>query len=320
MITSRLLYAALALLIAVPALAQEAFPTKPIRLIVGYTAGGSTDIAARVFSARMAEGLGQAVVVENRGGASGAVGAEFVMRSAPDGYTLMLAPNGPMTVVPSMTTKLPYSPTRDFAPVSMVGSFPLILVVNSSRPIRSVKELIDFAKSRPNEANYAGSGAMIQLASELFNLRSGSKFVHIPYKGSGDSITALLSDQVTMAMMDAAPATGPLKSGKLRGLAVTSSARLPAWPDLPTMAEAGISDMVITPWLGFFLPAGTPQPVVKRLQDEAIRVVKLPDVQARLESLGINPVGSTSEEFARTVAGDLARFTAIAKAANIKAE
>ena len=311
---------AISLLLAAPALAQETYPSRPIRLVVGYTAGGSTDIAARVYSAKMAEGLGQPVIVENRGGASGAVGAEFVMKSAPDGYTAMLAPNGPMTVVPSISTKLPYSPTRDFAPVSMIGSFPLILVVPSQKPIRSVQELVAFAKAKPADANYAGSGAMIQLASELFNLRSGSKFVHIPYKGSGDSINALMSDQVTMAMMDAAPATGPLKSGKLRGLAVTSAARMPAWPDLPTFAEAGISDMVITPWLGFFLPAGTPPAVVKKLQDEVVRVTRLPEVRERLDSLGITPIGSSAEEFGRTVASDIARFTAIAKAANIKAD
>jgi tripartite-type tricarboxylate transporter receptor subunit TctC len=301
-------------------MAQDSYPAKPVRVIVGYTPGGVTDIAARVVSARLSEGLGQPVLVENRGGAAGAVGAEHVKRASPDGYTMLLSPNGPMTVMPAISTKVPYSSTRDFVAVSMVGSFPLILVVNSSKPITSIKELIDFGKARPNEANYAGSGTMIQLASELFNLRSGSRFVHIPYKGSGDSINALLSGQVTMAMMDAAPATGPLKSGKLRGLAVTSAARLPAWPDLPTMAEAGLSDMVITPWVGFFLPAGTPQPVVRRLQEEVIKVVKIPDVRERLESLGITPTGTTSEEFTRTVASDLERFAAIAKAANIKVD
>jgi tripartite-type tricarboxylate transporter receptor subunit TctC len=316
----RVLHAVLAILICLPAIAQDAFPSKPIRLVVGYTPGGVTDIAARALSIRMSEGLGQSVVVENRGGAAGAVGAEFVRRSAPDGYTLLLSPNGPMTVMPAISTSTPYSPTRDFLAVSMAGSFPLILVVNSARPIRSVKELIEYGKKQPDQANYAGSGTMIQLASELFNLRSGSRFVHVPYKGSGDSITALLSDQVTMAMMDAAPATGPLKSGKLRGLAVTSAERLPAWPDLPTMAEAGLSDMVITPWVGFFAPLGTPQPVVKRLQDEVKRVVQLPDVKSRLESLGITPTGTSSEEFTRIVASDLERFTAIAKAANIKAD
>jgi tripartite-type tricarboxylate transporter receptor subunit TctC len=225
-----------------------------------------------------------------------------------------------MTVMPAISPTMPYSPTKDFLAVSMAGSFPLILVVNSAKPITSVKDLIEYGKKRPDEANYAGSGTMIQLASELFNLRSGSRFVHVPYKGSGDSINALLSGQVTMAMMDAAPATGPLKSGKLRGLAVTSAERLPAWPELPTMAEAGLSDMVITPWVGFFAPVGTPQPVVKRLQEEVRRVVQLPDVRSRLESLGITPVGAGTEEFTRIVASDLERFTGIAKAANIKAE
>ena len=308
---------------AMPALAQQGSPTypaKPIRFLVGYTAGGSTDIAARVISGRMSEGLGQPVIVENKPGANGTLAAEQVMKSAPDGYTVLISPNGPITVIPSISTSVPYSPLQDFAAVSMIGIFPLILIVNASQPIYSVKELVDFAKARPGQVNYAGSGAMIQLASELFNLRTGAQFVHIPYKGSGDSITALLSGQVTMAMMDAAPASGPLKSGKMRGLAVTSPARLQAWPDLPTMAEAGIADMVITPWLGFFVPTRTPAAVIARLRDETMRVVKLHDIRERLDTLGINPVGSTSEDFARTVSADLARFTAIAKAANIKAE
>lgn len=309
-----------ALLFSVPAAAQGAFPDKPIRMVVGYTPGGVTDIAARTISARMSEGLGQSVVVENRGGAAGAVGADFVRRSTPDGYTLLLSPNGPMTVMPAVSSKIPYSPASDFVAVSMVGSFPLILVVNSSRPITSIKDLIEYGKKRPDDANYAGSGTMIQLASELFNLRSGSKFVHIPYKGSGDSINALLANHVTMAMMDAAPATGPLKAGKLRGLAVTSASRLSAWPDIPTMAEAGLSDMVITPWVGLFAPADTPKPVVTRLQKEVSRVVNLPDVRVRLESLGITPAGTTPEQFKSTVASDLERYSAIAKAANIRVD
>lgn len=315
----RLAFLLVVLFCSVPAMAQG-FPDKPIRMVVGYTPGGVTDIAARTISARMSEGLGQSVVVENRGGAAGAVGADFVRRSPPDGYTLLLSPNGPMTVMPAVSSKIPYSAAGDFIAVSMVGSFPLILVVNSSKPIMSVQDLIEYGKKRPEEANYAGSGTMIQLASELFNMRSGSRFVHIPYKGSGDSINALLSNQVTMAMMDAAPATGPLKAGKLRGLAVTSAARLPAWPDIPTMAEAGLKDMVITPWVGLFAPAGTPKAVVTRLQQEVARVVNLPDVRSRLESLGITPAGTTSEDFTKTVAGDLERYSAIAKAANIRVD
>ena len=313
----------LAVQMPMPARAQQGFapyPTKPVRLLVGYTSGGSTDIAARLISGKMAEGFGQPVIVENRAGANGTLAAEQVMKSAPDGYTILISPNGPMTVIPAISSTVPYSPVRDFLAVAMIGTFPLIVTVNASQPIRSVKELVEFAKARPSEANYAGSGAMIQLASELFNIRTESRFVHIPYKGSGDSIAALLSNHVMMAMMDAAPASGPLKSGKLRGLAVTSASRLASWPELPTMAEAGIPDMVITPWLGFFVPNRTPAAVVKRIGDEVARVVKLADVRERLGGLGINPENSTPEEFARRVASDLERFTAIAKAANVKAD
>ena len=299
---------------------DRSFPTKPIRLIVGYSAGGGNDIVARVVSAKMSEGLGQPMIVENKPGAQSIIAAEYVAKAAADGYTVLMGPSGPMTMNPASYSKLPYSPLRDFAPVSMIGSFPLILVVSPSMPVQSVKELVAYAKSRPEAVNYAASAAPFQFASELFKQRTGTNFTYIPYKGSGDSVNAVMSGDVTITITDPPPAAGLLKGGKLRALAITSATRHPAWPELPTLAEAGVPDVDITIWMGLFVPAGTPANIVKILRDEVARVVHLPDMRERLGALGVDPVGNTSDEFARIVAADIARWTAVAKAAGIKAD
>src|SRR5204862_473085 len=188
-------------------------------------AGGGNDIIVRVLAPKMSEGLGQPIIVENKPGAQSIIAAEYVAKSAPDGYTLFMGPSGAMTMNPAIYSKLPYSPLRDFAQVSMIGDFPLILVVNSSLPVNSVKELIDYAKARPGEVNYSASSAPFQLAAELFNQKTGTRFAHIPYKSSGDSVGAVMSGQVTMTIMDPPPAIGPLKGGKVKGVAVTSAKR-----------------------------------------------------------------------------------------------
>jgi len=225
-----------------------------------------------------------------------------------------------MTMNPATYSKLPYSPTKDFVPISMIGSFPLILTVNPQLPVHSVKELVEYAKARPSQMNYASSAAAFQLTTELFKQKTGTEFAHIPYKGSGDSIKAVMAGEVTMTIVDPPPAAGPLKDGQLRALAVTSATRHPNYPDVPTMAEAGIPDMEIGIWTAFFLPAGTPPAVVKRLQEEVARVVRLPDIRERLNDLGVEPVGGTPEELGRRVASDIERWTAVAKAANIKSD
>jgi tripartite-type tricarboxylate transporter receptor subunit TctC len=299
--------------------AQE-YPTKPIRIIIGYTTGGGNDLIGRLLAPKMSEGLGQPLIIENKPGAQSIIAAEFVAKSPPDGYTILMGPSGPMTMNPATYSKLPYSPTRDFTPVSMIGSFPLLVVVNPSLPVKSVKELVEYAKARPDKINYASSAAPFQMASELFKQRTGTQFQHIPYKGSGDSIKAVMSGEVTMTIVDPPPAAGPLKGGQIRALAVTSATRHPGYPDVPTMAEAGIPDMEIGIWTAFFVPAGTPPAVVKRLQDEVARVVRLPDIRERLNGLGIDPVGGTSEELGRAVVRDIERWTAVAKAANIKSD
>ena len=304
-------------LAAAPALAQD-YPTKPIRIVIGYTTGGGNDLIGRLLQPKMSEGLGQPIIIENKPGAQSIIAAEFVAKAPPDGYTILMGPSGPMTMNPATYAKLPYSPTRDFTPVSMIGSFPLLVVVSPALPVKSVKEIVEYAKARPTAVNYASSAAAFQMATELFKQRTGTQFQHIPYKGSGDSVKAVIAGEVTMTIVDPPPAAGPLRGGQIRALAVTAATRHPGYPDVPTLAEAGIPDLEVSLWTGFFVPSGTPPSIVKRLQDEVQRVVRLPDVRERLNGLGVDPAGSSSEELGRRVAADIERWTAVAKAANIR--
>ncbi|HSA68788.1 MAG TPA: tripartite tricarboxylate transporter substrate binding protein [Burkholderiales bacterium] len=304
--------------LAAPAAAQDSYPSKPIRIIVGYSAGGGNDIIVRVMQPELAKGLGQPIVVENRPGAQSIVAAEVVAKAPADGYTLLMGPSGPMTINPATYSKLPYHPQRDFAPISMICSFPLIVVVSSRLPVKNIQDLVAYAKANPGKSNYASSAGVFQVATELFKQKTGTSFEMIPYKGSGESIQALIAGQVTMTIVDPAPATGPLKAGTIRALAVTSANRHPNWPDVPTMAEAGVADMEVPVWTAFFAPARTPPAIVARLQKEVARVVHVSDVKERFAAMGLVSVGSTEEELARVVARDIEKYTAVAKAANIK--
>jgi tripartite-type tricarboxylate transporter receptor subunit TctC len=300
--------------------AARSFPTKPVRIVVGYVAGGGNDIIVRILTPRLSEALGQPVIVDNRPGAQSIIAAEIVAKANPDGYTLLMGPSGPMTMNPAIYSKLPYSPLRDFAPITMIGSFPLILVVSPSLPVKSAKDLVDYARARPDKSNYGASAAPFQLSSELFNQKTGTRFQHIPYKGTNESVNAVISGQVTMTITDPAPVVGQMKAGRVRALAVTSAARHPAWPELPTMAEAGIPGIEVVLWTGFLAPAGTPPAVVRRLRDEVARVVRLPDIKERLAVMGIEPSGNTPEDYRRIIASDITKWTGVAKKANIKAD
>ena len=308
---------ALLTIAALPAFAQDAFPTKPIRIVVGYSAGGGNDIIVRVMQPEMQKGLGQPVIVENKPGAQSIIAAELVAKAPADGYTLLMGPSGPMTINPATYSKLPYDPVRDFAPISMICSFPLVFVVDPKLPVKSVKELIEYAKANPGRANYASSAGIFQIATEMFKQRTGTKIEMIPYKGSGESVQSVASGQVMMTIVDPAPVTAPLKSGQVRGLAVTSAKRHPSWPDLPTLIEAGV-DMEVPVWTAFFAPAKTPPVIVARLQKEIARVVQTPEVKERFAAMGLDPVGGSSADLARQVERDIEKWTAVAKAANIK--
>ncbi|HXM81504.1 MAG TPA: tripartite tricarboxylate transporter substrate binding protein [Burkholderiales bacterium] len=302
---------------AVSAFAQESYPSKPIRIVVGYSAGGGNDLIVRVMAPRMSEGLGQPIIIENKPGAQAIIASEYVAKASPDGYTLLMGPTGPMAMNPATYSKLPYSPQRDFAPISQIGQFPLIVAVSASLPVRSVKELIEYAKSNPSKVNYAASAAAFQVATELFKQKTGTEFVHIPYKGSGESVQAVIAGQVTMTIVDPPPVSGPLRAGTVRGLAITSPQRHPSWPNLPTLAEEGV-DVEVGLWTAFFAPVRTPPGIVARLQKEVARVVRLPDVREGLARLGVDPVGGSSEDLGRLLARDLDKWTAVARAANIR--
>ena len=314
----RICCALLAAFVSSVAISQDSYPNKPIRIIVGYSAGGGNDIIVRVMTNEMQKGLGQPIVVENKPGAQSIIAAEYVAKAAPDGYTILMGPSGPMTINPATYSKLPYDPQRDFAPISMICQFPLVLVVDPKLPVRSVKELIDYAKKNPGKSNYASSAGVFQITTEMFKQRTGTQIELIPYKGSGDSVQAVAAGQVMMTIVDPAPATGPLKGGSVRGLAVTSAKRHPAFPDLPTMAEAGVQDVEVPVWTAFFAPAKTPPAIVARLQKEIARVVHTPEVKERFAQMALEPVGGSSEDLGKRVARDIEKWTAVAKAANIK--
>jgi len=298
----------------------QTWPNKPIRLVVGYSAGGGNDLIARIVAAKLQEKLGQPIVVDNKPGAQSIVAAELVAKAPPDGYTLLMAPSGPMTINPAVYAKLPYDPAKDFAPISLLAEFPLLLVVSAEQPIKSVRALIDYGRAHPDKANYASSATPFQLASELFNQRTGSKFQHIPYRGSGDAAQAVAAGQVLMTIADSGPIFGPLSAGKLRALAVTTDKRQDAFPDVPTFAEAGVPDMTISLWTGLVAPAGTPPEIVARLNKAVAETIALAEVRLALEKIAVQPRSTTPEQYRLLIARDAARWKAVATAANIKLE
>ena len=296
------------------------FPARPIRIVVGFSAGGGNDILARVVAQRLSENIGQPVVIENKPGASAIIASEYVKNAAPDGYTVLMGAIGAMAINPAVYTKLSYAPQRDFRPLTMLGSFPLILTVSAASPFKSVQDVVAFAKANPDKANYGSSSPAFQLTTELFKMRTGAPMQMIGYRGSGESVLAVISGTVTMTIADVIPVAGQLKGGQVRGLAVTAGKRLEEFPDVPTMAEAGVPDMEVGLWTGFFVPARTPGGIASKLEAEFVRAIKDPGVSAKLKELGVVPSGNTSEEFARILDADIARWATVAKAANVRVE
>jgi tripartite-type tricarboxylate transporter receptor subunit TctC len=307
----------LSLLDRLPAAAQAQYPDRPIRIVVGFTPGGGNDIIARVFGQKLSESLGQPVIIENKPGAGAILATEYVARSAPDGYTLLVGASGAMVINPAVYEKLNYDTMRDFKPVSELGSFPLILIVNAKSPFKSLADLVAYAKANPDKANYSSSSAAFQLATELFKQKTGVPMQMIPYKGANDSVTAVISGEVTATIADAGPVTSQVNGGMARALAVAAPTRAESLPDVPTMKEAG-ADVEAVLWSGIFVPAATPPEIVARLEAEFIRIARLPDVVSRLKLLNIDSVGNSSEEFSRIIAADLERWKAVARAGNIK--
>src|SRR5438876_2538013 len=291
------------------AFAQEdpsKYPVRAIHIIVGFTPGGGNDIIARIVGQKSQESLGKPVIIENRPGGGAIVATEYVAKSAPDGYTLLVGASGAMAINPAVYAKLPYDSIRDITPVSELGSFPLILIVNASSPFKSVADLVAYAKANPDRTNYSSSSAAFQLVTEQFKQKTGAPMQVIPYKGANDSVMAVISGQVTATIADAGPVSSQVQGGQARALAVAAPKRMEDLPDVPTMKEAG-ADVDAVLWSGVFVPSNTPPEIVKKLEREFIRIARLPDVIARLKPLGIESVGNSSEEFARILVSDIAR-------------
>jgi tripartite-type tricarboxylate transporter receptor subunit TctC len=309
------------LAIIAPASAQEdpsKYPARAIHIIVGFAAGGGNDIIARIFGQKLSESFGQPVIVENKPGGGAIVATEYVAKSVPDGYTLLMSASG-ISINPAVYAKLPYDAVKDFVAVSELGSFPLIMVVNASSPIKTVAELVAYAKANPDKMNYASSSASFQLVTELFKQKTGAPMQVIPYKSANESVLAVISGQVTTTIADAGPVVSQVKAGTVRALAVAAPKRMEDLPDVPTLKEAG-ADVDAVLWSGVFLPKSTPPAIVKKLESELMRIAKLPDVIARLKPLGIEAIGNSSDEFTKILAADLARWSEVARASNIKIE
>ena len=298
----------------------QTYPSGPLRVVSPYPPGGGTDILARTIGQKLNERLGQPVIIENRAGANGTVGAAFVAKAPPDGHTMLIVPAG-YAANPALYKNLPYDQARELAPVSHLASGPLVLVVHPSLPVRSVKDLVALAKARPGQLNVgsAGNGSLPHLCAELFNMVAGLKIVHIPYKGSGAAVVDVMSGQVPIYFMNVLQSLPLIKSGKLRALGVTSPQRSPIAPDLPAIAEAGLAEFDMTNWYGLLVPSATPREVINKLQQEVARVLNLVELKERLANEGMTTVGSTPEQFIEFLARETAKYNRIIKAAGITA-
>ena len=304
-----------------PAAAQQPYPVKPIRIISPFAPGGGNDVLCRTVAPKLAENLKQQVLVENRPGANGIIGTEAAARSAPDGYTIILIPSG-HAVNATLYRKLPYDSIRDFTPITLVGSSPLVLAVHPSVPAKNVKELAALAKVRPGQFTYgsAGVGSSGHLAGALFETMTGTKLVHIPYKGMGLAVSDLIGGQVTLTFGTSLSVVPHVRSGKLRALATTGAQRSPALPDLPTVAESGIPGYEASLWYAFVGPARLPPEIVHRLNSEIVAVLGLPEVRERLANQGVDVRSSTPEELGRLLASDLERWAGVVQRAGVRVE
>ena len=297
------------------------FPERPLRLIVPYPPGGGTDITSRLIARRLSDSFGQQVIVDNRSGGAGNLGCEIAARSAPDGYTMLTAGIS-FAINVSIFSKLGYDPVRDFAPVSLVATVPLIVVVHPSVPATSIRELIELAKARPGTLNYGsgGAGTANHIAGELFKYMTATDIVHVPYKGGGPAMADIVGGQIQLLFNTISSTVGFMNSGKLRALAVTGKQRSPAAPNLPTVAEAGVPGFEVGAWFGVVVPAGTPRAVVNRLNSEIVRVTRQPDAREQFAAQGAEAIGSTPEELGRHLRSEIDKWAKVAKAARMHAD
>ena len=303
----------LALMFAAPA--HAAYPERPVTMVVPFSAGGATDIFARIVGEELSKRLGQQIVIDNRPGAGGNTGTAIVAKAAPDGYTLVMGTIGTHAINSSIYKRMPYDPVRDFAPVTIVAAVPNVLVAHPSAPFRTVTELIAYAKANPGNLNFAssGNGSSIHLSGEMFKAMTETDIVHITYKGSGPAVIDMISGQVpSMIMFDNLPSSLPqIKAGKLMALGVTSAARTPILPEVPTIAEAGLPGYEATPWFGVLAPSGTPKEIIDRLNSEIVAILGVQAVKERLLEQGAEPVGDTPEHFAEVITTDLTKWASL---------
>ena len=313
--------AAIASPFAVPAHAQS-YPAKPIRMLIGFPPGGGTDIVGRIVGQKLSENLGQQILPENRGGATGMIAAELAAKAAPDGYTIMMAHIAAITILPSLYPKMAYDASRDFAPITLAAIGPNLLVVHPSVPAKSVKELIALAKARPGQLHYAspGSGSVQHLSAELFKLQAKVDMLHVPYKGSGQSIVDLIAGHVQLNFDSVPPVLPHARQGRLRALAVTSEKRSTLMPEIPTVNESGVPGFDMGTWWGLVAPAAVSKDVVARLHAETVKVLKLPDVRERLGNVGAEPGANTPEQFGAFIRSETAKYARIVREAKIKIE
>lgn len=322
-VLSRLLIACvltLALPAGTPAWGADTYPSRPIRFVVGFLPGGPSDTIARVVGGKLTEGLGQQVVIDNRAGAGGNLSAEIVADAQPDGHTILLGTGGPLVIAPVIGQKVGFNPDKDFAAVSKLGDSMSILSAHPSLPANSIKELIALAKAKPNDINYASSGVGTanHLAAELLSSMAGIQLTHIPYKGSGAALPALIGGQVKLGFGPLLPAIPHVKAGRLKALGVSGLKRSPGAPDIPTIAEQGLPGYEVNSWYGVFVPSKTPKPIVARLNKELVRVLALNDVKDRLSRDGVEPGGSTPEQLNAIVLAEKKLWSKVIKEANIK--
>jgi len=320
--TTKLQYAyALALAAVAAGAAAQQYPSKPVRFVVPFVAGGPTDIQGRMLGEKLSQRLGQQFIIDNRGGANGNIGLEITAKAPPDGYTIVIATVGTWAVNPSLY-KQPFDVTRDFAPIIQVSTSPAVLVVHPSVPARNVKELIALAKSKPGQLNYgsSGVGGLGHISGALFGLMTGTKMVHIPYKSSAPSLTDLIAGQIEVLFNNAISTVPHINSGKARALAVTSLKRMQALPDLPTLDEAGVKGYDNSSWSAIGAPAGTPKEIISKLNSELAAILKLPDIQEKSAAVGADIIGGTPEQFAAYLKSEIAKFARVVKEAKISAQ
>jgi len=307
--------------LAVTAAAQS-YPTRPIRVLIPFTAGSAADIIARAMEPQLREKLGQSLVIDNRGGAGGNIAAEMTAKSAPDGYTLMMGTIGTHAINYSLYARLPYHPIRDFTPIALVGDSPNVLVINPKVPANSIQELIALAKARPGQLNYGSSGAgtSVHLSAELFSTMAGIKMVHVPYKGATEALTALLGGQLDLMFASLSSSIPLIKQGRLKAFAVTGSQRSPSIPELPTMSEAALPGYAAAAWYGLVGPAAIPRPVVMTLSTAALATIAMPEVKDRLFASGVEVRPGDDQEFARLIASEVQKWAKVVKDSGAKVE